>query len=576
MKRLLTLATLLALTTCASPEEPEYDVIVRGGTIYDGSGDAPFVGDLGINDDTIAALGNLAGASAATEIDASGLAVSPGFINMLSWATDSLILDGNSQGDIRQGVTLEIFGEGESYGPWNDAMKAEWLDRLIAGLGSEEPVRQGFGLVADAPLEVPWTTLGEYLTFLEDKGISTNVASFVGATTVRVHEVGYEDRPPTEEELVRMRTLVQEAMVEGALGVGSSLIYAPAFYADTAELIALNEVAAEYGGMYISHMRSEGNRLLESVEELITIAREAGLAAEIYHLKAAGQENWDKLDQVIEMVETAQAEGLRITADMYTYTAGSTGLDAAMPPWVQEGGYDAWAERLQDPATRTRVGAEMMTPTDEWENLMLAAGAEGTLLVGFQNADLRGYTGRTLADVAAERRTSIAATVMDLVIEDGSRVQVVYFLMSEDNVRKRIALPWVAFDSDAGSMAPEGVFLLQSTHPRAYGNFARLLGRYVRDEGIVPLEEAIRRLTSFPAGNLRIADRGMLEVGYFADVVVFDPATIIDHATYDEPHRYSTGVVHVFVNGEHVLADGEHTGATPGRFIRGPGWDGTR
>jgi len=577
MKRLAALFVLLCAIACSGvAPELDYEIIIRGGTVYDGSGGTPFVADIGINADTVAAIGDLSAASAGAEVDATGLAVSPGFINMLSWATDSLIYDGRSQGDIRQGVTLEVFGEGQSYGPWNDRQKKEWLEDLVAADGSEAPLRDGLGLVADEPLQVPWTTLGEYLTFLEDKGVSTNVASFVGATTVRVHELGEADRPPTDEELRRMRTLVHTAMGEGALGVGSSLIYAPGFYADTAELIALCEVAAETGGMYISHLRSEGNRLLEAVDELITIARAAGLPAEIYHLKAAGQDNWGKLDQVIEMVDAARDDGLRITADMYTYTAGSTGLDAAMPPWVQEGGYDAWAERLRDPEVRARVTDEMMTPTDEWENLMLAAGGgEGTLLVGFQNPDLRGYQGKTLAAVAAERGTSVAETAMDLVVEDGSRVQVVYFMMSEDNVRKKIALPWVAFDSDAGSMAPEGVFLQSSTHPRAYGNFARLLGRYVRDEGVVPLEEAIRRLTSFPAANLGIADRGLLEVGYFADVVVFDPAAIIDHATYDDPHQFATGVVHVLVNGTRVLADGEHTGATPGRFVRGPGWTGS-
>lgn len=573
---LLSFAALFFAAACAAPPPPpDYEIIIRGGTVYDGSGAAPFVADVGINGDTIAAIGDLSSASFAEEIDAAGLAVAPGFINMLSWATDSLIYDGRSQGDIRQGVTLEVFGEGQSYGPWNDRQKREWLEDLVATDGSEGPIRQGLGLGPDEPLEVPWTTLGEYLEFLEAKGISTNVASFVGATTVRVHEIGEEDRPPTDEELRRMRTLVHEAMAEGAVGLGSSLIYAPAFYADTAELIALAEVVSEAGGMYISHLRSEGNRLLEAVDELITIARQADLPAEIYHLKAAGADNWAKLDEVIEIVEAARAEGLRITADVYTYTAGSTGLDAAMPPWVQEGGYDAWAERLRDAEIRTRVAAEMMSPTDEWENLMLAAGGgEGTLLVGFQNPDLRGYQGMTLAEVAAERGTSIADTAMDLVVEDGSRVQVVYFFMSEDNVRKKIALPWVAFDSDAGSMAPEGVFLQSSTHPRAYGNFARLLGRYVREEGVVPLEEAIRRLTSFPASNLGIADRGALSAGYFADVVVFDAATIIDHATYDDPHQYATGVVHVLVNGTQVLRDGEHTGATPGRFVRGPGWTG--
>ena len=576
MNRLLAVAAVLALAACTSPPEAEYDVIIRGGTIYDGSGGAPFVGDVGINGDTIAAVGDLAGATAGAEIDAAGLAVSPGFINMLSWSTDSLIFDGRSQGEIRQGVTLEVFGEGVSYGPWNARAKREWLEEQLAFAESEDEVRVALGLADGAELEVPWTTLGEYMRFLENKGVATNIASFVGATSVRIHEVGHEDRPPSADELERMRTLVREAMLEGALGVGSSLIYAPAFYADTAELIALCEVAAEYGGMYVSHIRSEGAALLEAIDELITTAREAGLPAEIYHFKASGRPNWDKLDDAIAAVEAARAEGLRITADMYTYPASSTGLDASMPPWVQEGGYEAWAERLRDPEIRARVATEMVTPTDEWENAYVDIGPENILLVGFRNQELRAHIGKTLAEVAQEREAPPEQVAMDLVVEDGSRVQVVYFGMSEDNVRKKVALPWMAFDSDAASMAPEGIFLTQSTHPRAYGSFARLLGRYVRDEGLVPLEDAIRRLTSFPAGNLGIGDRGLLAAGYFADVVVFDPDTIIDHATYDEPHQYATGVVHVFVNGEQVLAGGEHTGATPGRFIRGPGWDGTR
>lgn len=569
-RRWLTFACVLSLAAGCS-EGTRYDVLIRGGNVYDGSGEAPFVGDVGVIGDRIAEVGDLSGARAASTIEASGLAVSPGFVNMLSWATESLIVDGRSQGDIRQGVTLEVFGEGASMGPLNDEMKEDLLDDFVAYVGSEEAAADLLG----GQLQVPWTTLGEYLEFLEAKGIAPNVASFLGATTVRIHEIGYDDRLPTEDEMGRMRELVHAAMREGAMGIGSSLIYAPAFYADTDELIALSSVAGEYGGMYISHMRSEGNGLLEAVEELITISREAGLPAEIYHLKAGGQENWPKMDRVIERVEQARADGLRITADMYTYTAGSTGLDAAMPPWVQEGGYDAWAERLGDPAVRDTVAVEMVADQNDWENLMRAAGAEGTLLVGFRNPELRHYIGRTLAEVAAERGTSVQETAMDLVVEDGSRVQVVYFLMSEENIRKQIALPWVSFDSDAGSMATEPPFTLQSTHPRAYGNFARLLGKYVREEGVIPLEEAVRRLTSLSTTNLGIADRGLLAEGYYADIVVFDPGTITDHATFEEPHQYSTGVVHVLVNGTPVLAEGKHTGATPGRVVRGPGWAGS-
>jgi N-acyl-D-aspartate/D-glutamate deacylase len=565
--RLFSTLCILLLSSCGPAEH--YDVLILGGTIYDGTGSEPYQADVAISGDRVAAIGDLSRATAGRTLDATGLAVAPGFINMLSWATESLILDGRSQGDIRQGVTLEVFGEGTSMGPLNDDMKALWLKEFGDYLGSEEAVVEALG-----GLEVPWTTLGEYMDFLVEKGISTNVASFLGATTARVHELGYEDRPPNPEELERMVGLVRQSMEEGALGIGSSLIYAPAFYADTDELIALSAAAADYDGMYISHMRSEGNRLLEAVDELIQISREAGLPAEIYHLKQGGQENWSKLDDVIERVEAARAEGLRITADMYNYTAGSTGLDAAMPPWVQEGGYQSWANRLKDPATRRRVLREMVEPTDEWENLMRAAGPEGTLLVGFVNDDLREYTGRTLAEVAAERGTSPQETAMDLVIEDGSRVQVVYFLMSEENVKRQIAIPWVSFDSDAGSMAPEPPFTNFSTHPRAYGNFARLLGKYVREEQVISLEEAVRKLTSLPATNLGIADRGLLQEGYFADVVVFDPAEIGDRATYEDPHQYSVGMVHVFVNGTQVLGAGEHTNARPGRVVRGPGWTG--
>jgi N-acyl-D-amino-acid deacylase len=567
LRRFIPFALVLALASCETGDH--YDLIISGGTIYDGSGGAAVVGDVAISGDRVAAVGDLGSATADRTIDASGLAVAPGFINMLSWSTQSLIVDGHSQGEIRQGVTLEVFGEGTSEGPLNDAMKELWLNDFEDFVGSREAVAEHLG--GD---EVPWTTLGEYLEFLERKGVSPNVASFLGAATPRVHELGYANRAPDGEELERMIALVRQSMEEGAMGIGSSLIYAPGFYADTDELIALSAAAGEYGGMYISHMRSEGNGLLEAVDELITISREAGLPAEIYHLKQGGQENWSKLDDVIERVEAARAEGLRITADMYTYTAGSTGLDAAMPPWVQEGGYEAWADRLRDPSVRSQVLREMTESTNEWENLMRAAGPEGTLLVGFVNEELRGYTGRTLAEVAAERGTSPQETAMDLVIEDGSRVQVVYFLMSEENVKRQIAIPWMAFDSDATSMAPEPPFTNSSTHPRAYGNFARLLGKYVREEQVIPLEEAVRKLTSFPAANLGISDRGFLRDGYFADVVVFDPDEIGDRATYEEPHQYSVGMVHVFVNGAQVLEDGEHTGATPGRVVRGPGWAG--
>ncbi|UCC25200.1 MAG: D-aminoacylase [Gemmatimonadales bacterium] len=560
MRRLCLGTTLLLGLTfigaCAQP--PTADLILRGGTILDGSGAPPIVGDVAILGDSVLAVGELGGMTAASELDVTGLAVAPGFINMLSWATETLLVDPRGISDIVQGVTLEVFGEGSSMGPLTEAMRQEMVES------------QG-----DLEFDVTWTSLGDYLEHLETRGVSPNVASFLGATTVRIHELGYEDRPPEEDELDRMKELVREAMREGALGVGSSLIYAPAFYAETDELVALMEAAAEFGGMYISHMRSEGNRLLESVDELIHIARASGAPAEIYHLKAAGRPNWDKLEQVIERVEAARAEGIRVTADMYTYTAGATGLDAAMPPWVQEGGYEAWAERLRDPVVRARVMDEMSTPTDEWENLMLLAGDPSrVVLVGFKADSLKHLTGMTLAEVAEARGSSPEATAIDLVIRDGSRVGTVYFLMSEENVRRQIQLPWMAFDSDAGAPAPEGVFLRSNPHPRAYGNFARLLGRYVRDEGLISLEEAVRRLTSFPAENLGIRRRGRLAPGYHADVVVFDSGSIRDRATFEEPHQLAVGMEHVFVNGVQVLRNGAHTGATPGRVVRGPGWTG--
>jgi N-acyl-D-amino-acid deacylase len=564
MTRPCLLLAVLALIAFVVPDRlpaasaPEmYDVILRGGTIYDGSGGKPYVGDVALRGDRIAKVGDLGDAKGKVEVDAKGMAVAPGFINMLSWATDSLIYDGRGQSDIRQGVTLEVMGEGASMGPLNDAMKKESVEQ------------QG-----DIKYPINWTTLGEYLEMLEKKGISPNVASFVGATTVRIHEVGYENRPPTPEELQRMRALVRQAMEEGALGVGSSLIYAPAFYAGTDELVALCEEAAPYGGMYISHMRSEGNRLVEAVDELIDIARRAKVPAEIYHLKAAGRPNWGKLDTVIQRIEKARSEGVRITTDMYTYPAGATGLDAAMPPWVQEGGLKAWIERMKDPATRERLKKEMSTPTDQWENLYLFAGAENTYLVAFKNEKLKPLTGKSLAEIAKMRGKSPEETAMDLVIEDDSRVGTIYFLMSENNIKRQLQLPYMSFGSDAEALAPEGPFLKSNPHPRAYGNFARVLGKYARDEKVIPLEDAVRKLSALPAENLKIRERGRLQEGYFADVVVFDPAKVQDHATFEKPHQYSTGVRDVFVNGVQVLKGGEHTGATPGRVVRGPGWTG--
>lgn len=548
-------AALLLLAACSSG--PQYDVIVRGGTIYDGSGSPGAVADLAIQGDTIAAIGDLSNASAPTVIDAAGLAIAPDFINMMCWSNESLIEDGRSQSDIRQGVTLEVMGEGSSMGPLNDAMKQD--------------MRDGQG---DIKYDIAWTTLGEYMQYLEKRGVSPNVASFIGAATPRIHVIGYDDRPPTDDELEEMQELVRQAMQEGAMGMASSLVYPPGFFAKTEELIALAEIAAEYDGLYASHLRSEGTALVEAVDELIRIAREAGIRAEIYHLKAAGKPNWPKLDEVIANVEKARAEGLDITADIYTYPAGATGLNASMPPWVQDGGFDASIQRMKDPETRKRIAREMNEWSGEWENMYLqAGGADGVLLASFKNDALKPLTGKRLSEVAKMRGKSPEETAMDLIIEDDSRVGTIYFSQSEDNLRKKIQLPWVSFCSDSASIAPEGVFLKSNVHPRAYGSFARVLGMFTRDEKLLTLEQAVRKLAALPAETLKLDRRGMLKEGYFADVVVFDPAKIQDHATFEKPHQYATGMVHVFVNGGHVLKDGEHTGAKPGRFLRGPGAD---
>ncbi|MDH5454883.1 MAG: D-aminoacylase [Gammaproteobacteria bacterium] len=553
-----TVLAAILFAACGSPQPPEhFDVIIRGGDVYDGLGGAPVKADVALTGERIAKIGDLSSATAGKDIDATGLAVSPGFINMLSWATESLIEDGRGMSDIKQGVTLEVMGEGWSMGPLNDELRA-----LVKSQQS------------DIQYDISWSTLGGYLEFLEDKGVSPNVASYVGAATLRIMEVGFDNVKATEEQLARMQDHVRLAMREGAIGVGSSLIYAPGNFADTDELVALVAAAAEFDGRYISHIRSEGNRLEESVEELIHIARVTGAPAEIYHLKAGGRSNWHKAEKVFARVEAARAEGLAITADMYTYTAGATGLDASMPLWVQEGGDEAWFARLEDPAIRARVKEEMMSEDTEWENLGLHAGPDGVLFIGFRNPDLRHLIGKTLAEVAELRGTSPADAAIDLVIEDRSRVSTVYFLMSEENVAKTVAQPWVSFGSDAEASAPEGVFLNSSTHPRAYGTFARVLGKYARDEEVITLQDGIRKMTSLPATNLGIRERGQLKAGYFADVVVFDPARVQDHATFEEPLQYATGVQHVFVNGEQVLEDGEHTGATPGRVVRGPGWTG--
>jgi len=558
LHKYLAFLLMLVLPLGAAGQAPrigDFDVLIKGGMVYDGTGRAPRRVDVAIKGDRIVTIGNLRRARARNVVDARGLAVAPGFINMLSWSTESLIVDGRSQGEIRQGVTTQIMGEGWSMGPLNERLKKQ----VVAEQG-------------DIRFDIEWTTLAEYLKYLERRGVSQNVASFVGATTVRQYVLGEGDVQPTPAQLQEMRELVRQAMEEGALGVGSSLIYAPAFYARTEELIEMCKVAAKYKGKYISHMRNEANKLTEAVEELILISREAGLPAEIYHLKAAGTQNWPKMSKVIAMVEAARREGLKITADMYTYPAGATGLNASLPPWALDGGYDELYKRLQDAATRRKIAEAVRTPTDEWENLYLNAGSpDRVLLSGFRSEKLKPLTGKTLGEVSKMRGTDPVETIMDLILEDRSRVDAIYFQMSEENIKKQIRQPWVSFGSDGASMAPEGVFLKSSTHPRAYGNFARLLGKYVREEKVISLSEAVRRLTGLPATNLGLDRRGFLRTGMFADVVVFDPQTIADRATFENPHQYSVGVKHVFVNGVQVLRDGEHTDAKPGRALWGPG-----
>ncbi len=546
-----------ALISTAALAAPAYDLVIRGGSVIDGSGAEPFTGDIGINGERIVYVGPKAPGSGAREIDAKGLAVSPGFINMLSWATDSLIADGRGLSDLKQGVTLEVMGEGSSMGPLTPVMKAA------------EQSRQG-----DIKYDIWWNSLDEYLVGLTKRGIAPNVASMLGAEQPRVMILGEGDVDPTPEQLTQMRRIVVQAMEDGALGIGSSLIYAPGTYAETDELVALVTEAGRCGGVYLSHMRSEGDRLVEAVDELIEISRRSGAPAEIWHLKAAGRENWSKLDTVIARIEAARAKGQRITANMYNYTAGSTGFDAAMPTWVQAGGREAWIERLKKPEVRARVLNEMRAEKPDFESLYRHAGAEGTLLVGFRSEGLKPLTGKTLAEVAKERGVSPEDAIIDLIIADGSRVQVVYFLMSEDNVRRQTALPWMSFGSDAAALAPEGVFLKSSTHPRAYGNVARLLGKYVREDKALTLTDAVRKMTSLPAHNLGLRDRGLLKTGYYADVVVFDPATVADKATYEKPQQFAVGVRDVVVNGGLALSNGQPTGAATGQVVRGRGWKG--
>lgn len=538
-------------------ERADYDVIILHGTVVDGSGQPGRKADVGIRGDRIVSIGDLSEAPAKTHIDATGQVVAPGFINMLSWAVRSLMVDGRGLSDIKQGVTLEVFGEGWSMGPVADTPASK------AMLKQFQDVKAG---------SAQWTTLGEYLDFLQNKGVSPNIASFVGATTLRIHEIGYDDRAPTPAELENMKALTRQAMEEGAMGLGSSLIYPPGFFASTEELIELAKVVGEYNGRYISHMRSEGNRIEQSIQELISIAREGGVGAEIYHLKMGGKQNWGKFPVVVNMVNEARAEGLDITSDMYTYIAGGTSLSACFPPWASDGGRAALLERLKDPVTRARIVSEMQMNSDDWENLYFGAGPGGILLMNIETEPLREYIGKTVEEVANVRGISSEETIIDLVLESENSIGAVYFLMSEAIVREQIKLPWMSFGSDAAAVAPEGKVLEKGAHPRTYGNFARVLGKYVRDENVITLEEAIYKLSAFPAKNLKITDRGRLEEGYYADVVIFNPNTIADHATFKDPHQLSTGMNHVFVNGEHVLNNGEHTGALPGRVVRGPGY----
>ena len=555
MKRAIFCFSLLLAATSVSIIAADFDVIIKNGAVYNGTGSEAQHVDLAIRGDRIAGAGDYKNAKAKTVIDARGLAVAPGFINMLSWSTESLIQDGRSQSEIREGVTTEIMGEGESMGPLNEELKKRMLREQ-----------------SDIKFDIKWNTLAEYLQYLERRGISCNVASFIGAATIRENVIGFEDKVPTAEQLDQMRELVRKEMEAGALGIGTALIYPPAFYSKTDELIELCKVAAKYKGKYISHMRSEGNQLLEAFDELLRISREAGIPAEVYHIKAAGEKNWGKIDKLLSQIEAAQKEGLNVRANMYTYTAAGTGLDACLPPWTEEGGYPALFKRLRDPATREKIAAEVKIDSDKWENLYIGAGSpDNILLVAFKSEKLKPLTGKTLATVAKMRGKDPITTIMDLIAEDESRIGTIYLVMSEENVKKEIAKPWISFCSDEASQAPEGVFLKSNPHPRAYGSFVRVLGKYVRDEKVITLSEAIRRLSAFPATNLGLDHRGMLKEGMFADVVAFDPATITDHATFEKPHQYATGVKHVFVNGVQVIKDGEHTGAKPGRALWGPG-----
>lgn len=546
---------LLLILICACNQQPKYDTIIRNGMIYDGTGGAPFKGDIAINADTIAFIGDLKNASAKNEIDAGGKAVAPGFINMMGHSEESLFQDGRAQSDIRQGVTTEIFTE-FSMGPLNANMK----DQMQKNEG-------------DIKYPVTWNTLGEYMNTLEHKGISCNIASFVGTGTVRQYVIGEDDKAPTPEQLDSMKILVDSAMKEGALGVTCALQYPVDVFAKTDELVALAKEASKYGGTYISHIRSEGNQLIPAINEIITIAKEANIPVEICHLKASGKDNWGKMDSVIQMVETARKQGVDITADMYTYTAAATGLTSCFPPTLQDGGFGKLRERLQNPVIRKQMIKAMNSYANDWENEYYSSGSpDHILLLSFKQDSLKKFTGKTLAEAAKMRGTSPEETAMDLIIQDSTRVGVAYFVMDENNIKKEIVLPWVSFGSDEAAYTNEGVFLKSNAHPRAYGNFARVIGKYSRDEKLMTLQQAIYKLANLPATHLKLQKRGALKVGNYADIVIFDPAKVQDHATYDKPHQYATGVSDVFVNGMQVLKNDQPTSASPGRFLKGPGY----
>jgi len=546
---------ILALLTANEVRAENYDVLIRNGNIYDGTGAPPYQADIAVKGDQVVGIGDFEHQSAELEIDATGLAVAPGFFNLLSHAHLSLLTDGRAMSDVFQGITFEVLSEA-SLSPLTDATAEFW-----AQLFSEEDV------------ELDWRTVGDYLEKVENSGVAPNFGMFVSAATVRINVLGMDDVDPTPEQLEKMKAMVGQAMRDGALGLTTALIYAPGTYAETEELIELARVAGQYGGIYTAHMRSEANQLIEAIDETLRIGQEAGLPVKIHHLKAGGKPNWEKMDVAIAKINALRAQGVPVTADMYTYVAGATGLDASMPTWVQAGGYEKWAERLQDPEIRARVKAEMAVNAEDWENLGFLAGPDGMILVGFENPELKDkYMGKTLAEIASSRGQDYRDTIIDLVIEDGSRVGTVYFLMSEENLAKQIRQPWVMFGSDADAPAAEGKTLEEGAHPRTYGNTARLLGKYVREEQIITLQEAVRRLTLLPAETLSIPARGRLAPGYFADVAIFDPALVGDHSTFNKPHQYSSGMIYVLVNGIPVVSQGEHTGATPGRAVHGPGY----